>query len=56
VDEADLEGQRKTSGGWKPQLHFVWDTILDLYFTEEIPAPSLGSTFQDFFRIVVDGE
>ncbi|EPQ32359.1 uncharacterized protein PFL1_00555 [Pseudozyma flocculosa PF-1] len=41
--------------GFRPQLHFVWDVILDSYFG---PARSDSSSpvvpFPEFFRVVVD--
>ncbi|OCH90301.1 hypothetical protein OBBRIDRAFT_887807 [Obba rivulosa] len=41
-------------GGWKPQVHFVWDMLLD----QLLPDPDSGRTpkgsFPEFFRIVVD--
>ncbi|KAL5529108.1 hypothetical protein ACEPAG_5082 [Sanghuangporus baumii] len=39
-------------GPWKPQLHFVWDVILDELLPTEGSASS--GSFQDFYRIVVD--
>ncbi|WVR03854.1 hypothetical protein IAU60_000851 [Kwoniella sp. DSM 27419] len=44
------------SGSWKPQLHFVWNIILEHYFPSsgESPAASSEAPFQDFFRVVVD--
>ncbi|KAK8861548.1 hypothetical protein IAR55_002370 [Kwoniella newhampshirensis] len=46
-----------TSGSWKPQLHFVWNIILDRYFPK-LTSPTFENTseapFQDFFRVVVD--
>jgi len=41
---------------WKPQLNFAWDIILDqLLPGPNSQRPAKGS-FQDFFRVVVDGE
>jgi len=43
------------SGAWKPQLNFSWDIILD----QMLPGPNMRKSakgsFQDFYRIVVDG-
>jgi DNA polymerase phi len=51
VDE-DEENSSKTNGGpWKPQLHFVWDHLLDRLLGKN----GSGSSTQEFFRIVVDG-
>jgi DNA polymerase phi len=42
-------------GNWKPQVHFIWDIILDqLLSTPKSPNASRAS-FQEFFRLVVDG-
>ncbi|KZV92838.1 hypothetical protein EXIGLDRAFT_613837 [Exidia glandulosa HHB12029] len=58
VDQ-DSEAKQNSAGagGWKPQIHFVWDVILDTFY----PPPSSSSSsdaalasIQDFFRIVVD--
>ncbi|WVQ74513.1 hypothetical protein IAR50_004114 [Cryptococcus sp. DSM 104548] len=44
-----------TTGSWKPQLHFVWNIILDRYFPKSQPSNSeTDAPFQDFFRVVVD--
>ncbi|WVF67165.1 hypothetical protein IAT40_001911 [Kwoniella sp. CBS 6097] len=45
-----------TSGSWKPQLHFVWNIILEHYFPQSGSSSTSGSEapFQDFFRVVVD--
>ncbi|WVQ94762.1 hypothetical protein IAU59_001843 [Kwoniella sp. CBS 9459] len=47
-----------TSGSWKPQLHFVWNIILEHYFSKSAATSSTVSgseaPFQDFFRVVVD--
>lgn len=41
---------------WKPQLNFAWDIILDqLLPGPNSQRPAKGS-FQDFFRVVVDGK
>ncbi|WWC68679.1 uncharacterized protein I206_102613 [Kwoniella pini CBS 10737] len=55
--EDDDSVSTSTSGNWKPQLHFVWNIILEHYFpkkggkTETITGEA---PFQDFFRVVVD--
>ncbi|TYJ59151.1 hypothetical protein B9479_000140 [Cryptococcus floricola] len=44
-----------TTGSWKPQLHFVWNIILERYFPNSEPSTSeIDAPFQDFFRVVVD--
>ncbi|EJD05959.1 uncharacterized protein FOMMEDRAFT_104342 [Fomitiporia mediterranea MF3/22] len=54
TEESSQEGTSKqTAGPWKPQLHFVWDVILDTLLSPEKSSTSNGS-FQDFYRIVVD--
>ncbi|KZT60362.1 hypothetical protein CALCODRAFT_480671 [Calocera cornea HHB12733] len=53
AEEAD--GPNKSSGSWKPQLHFAWDMVLDSYFIPTSQGKlSPPSEFQDFFRLVVD--
>jgi len=43
------------SRGWKPQLNFSWGIILD----QLLPGPNSEKepkgSFQDFYKIVVDG-
>jgi hypothetical protein len=51
VEDDDLP--KSSARGWTPQIHFVWDIILDQLLSE--PSPSKGS-FQEFFRVVVDGK
>ncbi|WVW80105.1 hypothetical protein I302_102078 [Kwoniella bestiolae CBS 10118] len=54
--EDDESVAASTSGNWKPQLHFVWNIILEHYFPQSgRESPSNGEApFQDFFRVVVD--
>ncbi|KIJ37708.1 hypothetical protein M422DRAFT_259809, partial [Sphaerobolus stellatus SS14] len=60
--EADIEEPDATASKpkgvapWKPQLHFVWSLILDLYFPPEGTALKLThkAPFAEFFRIAVD--
>jgi DNA polymerase phi len=55
--EADNETgvPKSAAGSWKPQLHFVWGIILDqLLPGPNFPVSTKGS-FQEFFRVVVDG-
>ncbi|KDQ06741.1 hypothetical protein BOTBODRAFT_121098 [Botryobasidium botryosum FD-172 SS1] len=57
TDEEDGEVQLAPStGSWKPQLHFAWDVIFNQYFpgTSDAPHVAPNSSFQEFFRIVVD--
>ena len=55
--DEDEESDLPKSGSWKPQVHFVWDMLLD----QVLPKPGVQGerapkgTFPEFFRIVVDG-
>ena len=51
-EEEDADAKAKAASSWKPQVHFVWDLLLD-----EVLSPSEGShaSFPEFFRILVDG-
>ena len=40
------------AGGWKTQLHFVWDIMLNRLLNT---TNASKSNFPEFFRIVVDG-
>ena len=54
-DDADASASKAKTGLWKPQVHFVWDVLLDeLLSTEQRDATAKGS-FPEFFRILVDG-
>ncbi|KAJ6630633.1 DNA polymerase phi-domain-containing protein [Mycena sp. CBHHK59/15] len=54
--EADNESgvPKSAAGSWKPQLHFVWNIILD----QLLPGPNsvvfTKGSFQEFFRMVID--
>ncbi|TFK42972.1 DNA polymerase phi-domain-containing protein [Crucibulum laeve] len=54
TEEDSKDVPKAPSGSWKPQLHFVWDVLLD----QLLPGPNASRTskgsFQEFFRIVVD--
>ena len=54
-DSAEEDGASSSTGSWKPQLHFVWTTILDSYFPSSANLPD-QAPFQEFFRVCVDGE
>lgn len=43
------------SAAWKPQVHFVWDMLLDRVLSNKTHRGSNTASFPDFFRIVVDG-
>jgi DNA polymerase phi len=49
--------QTLTTGSWKPQVHFIWDIIMDTYFAQDDKSASLKdkASFQEFYRITVDG-
>lgn len=50
TEETDIA---KTKNGlWKPQVHFVWDVLLDELLSEQDTAKG---SFPEFFRILVDG-
>jgi len=60
TDSNDEEiGPTTSTGSWKPQVHFVWNIILDGYFLND-PKSFSGATgqapFQEVFRVVVDGQ
>ncbi|KAG8825804.1 DNA-directed DNA polymerase [Serendipita sp. 401] len=44
-----------SSGTWKPNPHFVWSYLFDIYFpTDSISLGADVVPFQEFFRVVVD--
>lgn len=59
MQESDADEDQETdvpkSGSWKPQLHFVWDVLLDQLLSKDGSARASKGTFLEFFRIVVDG-
>ncbi|EOR01392.1 DNA polymerase V [Wallemia ichthyophaga EXF-994] len=54
--ETSIDAEKATSGSgvWKPQLHWVWPQILDIYFTSDNQAFKPRASFQDFYRICID--
>ncbi|KAI0933631.1 hypothetical protein AcW1_005407 [Taiwanofungus camphoratus] len=50
----DEESDLPRSGAWKPQVHFVWDMLLDEVLSDSATEHSAKSSFPEFFRIVVD--
>lgn len=42
------------SGVWKPQLHWVWPQILDIYFNNDSKIFENRASFQDFYRHCID--
>jgi DNA polymerase phi len=59
VQEGEVEdddGAVKTLGRpWRPQVHHVWDELLEEVLPPESSGRSPKGSFQEFFRIVVDG-
>ncbi|KAE9400753.1 hypothetical protein BT96DRAFT_857021 [Gymnopus androsaceus JB14] len=52
IEGADGEGSKTAAaGGWKSQLHFVWDIMLDRLFNT---SDASKNNFPEFFRIVID--
>lgn len=57
TDEDGLRDHTKApSGAWKPQLNFAWDVILDQLLPGPNATKSSKGSFQDFYRVVVDGK
>ena len=56
VDEEDNSGAPKSkSGAWKPQVHFVWDLLMDDLLPKSRDTANTDGSFPEFFRILVDG-
>ena len=62
LQESDVEDEEEgikvaeSTGSWKPQLHYVWNSIFETYFPKSQPSVKNGrASFEDFFRVVVDG-
>jgi DNA polymerase phi len=56
-ETGDDEGMVKTPGrAWRPQVHYVWDELLDELLPPDGSGRSPVGSFQEFFRIAVDGE
>ena len=52
----DDEGGGKIPGrAWRPRVHYVWDELLDELLPPDGSGRSPAGSFQEFFRIVVDG-
>lgn len=52
----DDKGGAKFSGrAWRPKMHYVWDELLDELLPPDGSGRSPAGSFQEFFRIVVDG-
>ncbi|EMD34453.1 hypothetical protein CERSUDRAFT_55542 [Gelatoporia subvermispora B] len=48
------ESEGPKTGGWKPQVHFVWDMLLDQVLPDAASGRTPQGSFPEFFRIVVD--
>lgn len=59
VQEADVEDDedapKVNARSWKPQVHYVWDVLLDELVPPSESTRAPKGSFQEFFRIVVDG-
>ncbi|KAG5647160.1 hypothetical protein DXG03_001115 [Asterophora parasitica] len=55
VDDDDKDFPKAATGNWKPQLHFAWDVILEQLLPGPNSTQPARGSFQEFFRIVVDG-
>ncbi|GJE98126.1 DNA polymerase phi-domain-containing protein [Phanerochaete sordida] len=54
VDEDDdADGSKAKASHWKPQVHFVWDMLLDEVLSSD-STQSTEKSFPEFFRILVD--
>ncbi|KZV71817.1 hypothetical protein PENSPDRAFT_751491 [Peniophora sp. CONT] len=52
--EEEEEGAKASARQWKPQVHYVWDVLLDELLPVEGSGKAAKGSFQEFFRIVVD--
>ncbi|KAI0654742.1 DNA polymerase phi-domain-containing protein [Cubamyces menziesii] len=52
--DEDQEADVPKSGSWKPQVHFVWDMLLDQVLPKAEGERAAKGSFPEFFRIVVD--
>lgn len=48
------EDPQESTAEWKPQLHSVWDPILDVYFQSKQPKEI--ASFQEFWIVCVDSK
>ncbi|KAF7304662.1 hypothetical protein MKEN_01180100 [Mycena kentingensis (nom. inval.)] len=51
--DSDEQGASAT-GSWKPQLHFVWDALIERFLESTGSPNATKGTFPEFFRVVVD--
>jgi DNA polymerase phi len=52
----------KTKGSWNPKLGFVWESLLNVYFSDDAAWKAVkdgkhaAASWSEFWRVVVDGE
>lgn len=60
LQETAFEGDngvvRSPGRGWRPQVHHIWDELLDQLLPLEGSGHTQKGSFPEFFRIVVDGK
>lgn len=54
-EEDESEAPKTKSGAWKPQVHFVWNVLLDDLLPKSDATTTTDGSFPEFFRILVDG-
>lgn len=54
--EDDEDAPKVNARSWKPQVHYVWDVLLDELVPPLDSKRAPKGSFQEFFRIVVDGQ
>lgn len=54
--EEEEDGPKVGGRSWKPQVHYVWDILLDELLPSQESEVTPKGSFQEFFRIVVDGK
>ncbi|KAI0060788.1 hypothetical protein BV25DRAFT_1827328 [Artomyces pyxidatus] len=57
LKESEVEDEDMPKAGgrsWKPQVHYVWDLLLDELLPPSSTNRAPKGSFQEFFRIVVD--
>ena len=52
-EDEDADVSKAKTGTWKPQVHFVWEMLLDEVLSQD--APDAEKSFPEFFRVLVDG-
>ncbi|KZT11636.1 uncharacterized protein LAESUDRAFT_720895 [Laetiporus sulphureus 93-53] len=52
--DEDEEKDLPNPGVWKPQVHSVWDMLLDEILSDSTAERTRKASFPEFFRIVVD--